>query len=66
MTSLIVVMFPRLAMAMDLRVMLSASPQDSSSTATVVLLRDPTGRPFGLPLCPGLKRLAPLLLFFQS
>jgi hypothetical protein len=34
----------------------------TSSTAMVFLLREPGGRPAGLPLCPGAKRMATLLL----
>jgi hypothetical protein len=45
--------FPLLPSSTALRVIVSASPSSKFSTATVVLLRAPFGRPDGLPLWPG-------------
>jgi hypothetical protein len=44
---------PFFANSMALRVIDSASPSSRTSTANVALLREPFGRPAGLPLCPG-------------
>src|SRR5262245_54188920 len=43
---------PSNAFSTALRAMVSASPSSSASTAMVVLLREPFGRPRGFPLLP--------------
>src|SRR5258705_10255449 len=48
-------MSPSKALSTALRAMALASPSSSASTAIVALLRDPLGRPSGLPLRPALK-----------
>src|SRR5437660_7500473 len=47
-------MSPSNAFSTALRAMALASPSSSASTAIVALLRDPLGRPSGLPLRPAL------------
>src|SRR5262245_26785013 len=49
------VMSPSAAFSRSLRVIASDSPSSNASIARVVLLRAPFGRPFGLPLLPGLN-----------
>ena len=46
---------PPLAFSSSLRIIASNSPSRRSSAASVALLRDPFGRPAGLPLCPASK-----------
>jgi hypothetical protein len=46
-------MSPSSAFSTALRLSASASPSSNASTAIVVLLREPLGRPAGLPLLPG-------------
>ena len=60
-------MSPSFAFSRSLRVIASDLPSSNASIATVVLFREPFGRPFGLPLVPGSKGgLAVFLLYLQQ
>jgi tetratricopeptide (TPR) repeat protein len=58
---------PSFASSIALRVMVSASPSSSASTASVVLFRVPLSFPAGLPLFPGSKGISGVasVLHFQ-
>jgi len=53
---------PLFAISIAFLTIVSASSSSSFSIATVTLLRDPAGLPFGLPDCPGSNNAMRLLL----